>query len=399
VIGEFDDFLSSMALHRYYDYYFFKRDYDMQYQTANPDRSLFQMLSVNKEAVRTYRERNGAAPKLLRQSFFEANRYFEVIEKVRSVIVCYNEESRRIVSDLCAGCPADTYRSLLRKAQRYTVNTYRFNDLLRSGAIKEVSEGTGVYYLVDGHYDSCYGLRENSRMDAIIFRGNGMMNNIEYKLWGRRALFTDPVSKIGGEKYTYPIPTYQALKGITESIYWKPTIIWVIDSVRIMKPIRNESVNVKPLEYGGGNSLSIYTYLADVEYHVRAPFVWNENRSDLGKDRIDGKHYSQMKRAIEKGGRRDIFLGTRECQGYVEPCSFNEGVGAYDNTDSMAFGLMFHGFDYADEIGKNELNARFWMPEMKNGIIDFPSPEECRIRKHVRDYLPRKIHVSDLEAD
>ena len=221
------------------------------------------------------------------------------------------------------------------------------------------------------------------------------MNTVEYKLWGRRALFTDPVSKIGGEKCTYPIPTYQALKGITESIYWKPTIIWVVDAVRVMRPIRNESVNVKPLEYGGGNSLSIYTYLADVEYHVRAHFIWNRNRPDLEKDRIDGKHYSQMKRAIEKGGRRDIFLGTRECQGYVEPCPFDMGEGAYDNLESMSFGLMFHGFNYADETGDNVLDARFWMPEMKKGVVEFPPPEDCRLRKHVRDYTPCAVQISD----
>ncbi len=41
---------------------------------------------------------------------------------------------------------------------------------------------------------------------------------------------------------------------------------------------------------------------------------------------------------IERGGRRDIFLGTRECQGYVEPCVFGEGEGAYDAFD-MDFGI------------------------------------------------------------
>lgn len=77
-----------------------------------------------------------------------------------------------------------------------------------------------------------------------------MENSIEYRLWGIRALFTDPITKVGGEKYTYPVPTYQAIKGITESIYWKPTIEWHVDKIRIMKPIRNESVNVKLVNYG-----------------------------------------------------------------------------------------------------------------------------------------------------
>ena len=61
-------------------------------------------------------------------------------------------------------------------------------------------------------------------------------NTIEYKVYGKYALFTDPLTKIGGEKFTYQIPTYEALKGITESIYWKPTFVWIIDDVRVMNP-------------------------------------------------------------------------------------------------------------------------------------------------------------------
>ena len=224
-----------------------------------------------------------------------------------------------------------------------------------------------------------------------------MENAIEYRLWGPRALFTDPVTKVGGEKSTYPIPTYQALKGITEAIYWKPTIVWHVDKVRIMRPIRNESVNVKLIDYGDASvhDLSIFTYLRDVEYQVKAHFEWNENRPDLAGDRNENKHYFQARRALERGGRRDIFLGTRECQGYVEPCRFGEGEGIYDYCSNYPFGLMFHGFDYADETGKDELAARFWNPDMKNGVIEFICPEECTIRKHVKDYKPKLVGMSE----
>ena len=37
-------------------------------------------------------------------------------------------------------------------------------------------------------------------------------------------MFTDPITKIGGEKCSYHIPTYEAVKGILKSIYWKPNI-------------------------------------------------------------------------------------------------------------------------------------------------------------------------------
>ncbi len=215
-----------------------------------------------------------------------------------------------------------------------------------------------------------------------------MKNRIEFKVTGRSALFTDPLTKIGGEKCSYHIPTYEALKGIAKSVYWKPTFIWVIDKVRVIRRIRTQSKSVKPLAYGGGNSLAIYTYLADVEYQVQAHFEWNRYREDLAEDRNHIKHLSVAERMIEKGGRQDVFLGTRECQGYVEPCGFGEDRGDYDGCDKLAYGLMFHGFDYPDETGKNELHSRFWRPVMVDGVIEFQRPEECTVRKFVREMNP-----------
>ena len=216
-----------------------------------------------------------------------------------------------------------------------------------------------------------------------------MKNQIIFKVYGRYALFTDPVTKLGGEKCSYHLPTYEALKGITKSIYWKPTFTWIIDRVRIMKRIRTESKNVKPLDFGGGNTLAIYNYLSDVEYQVQAHFEWNTHREDLADDRNEGKHFNIAKRMVDKGGRRDICLGARECQAYVEPCEFGEEESFHDDSGEIAYGLTFHGFDYPDETGINELHTRFWHPKMTNGIIDFPRPESNElIRKFVREMTP-----------
>lgn len=209
--------------------------------------------------------------------------------------------------------------------------------------------------------------------------------NVSFKVYARNALFTDPVSRIGGDKCSYQVPTYEAVKGITKSVYWKPTFIWVIDRIRVMKRIRTESKNVKPIKMNGGNSLAIYNYLRDVEYQVEAHFEWNPFRDECyGGDRIVSKHLEIANRMILRGGRRDISLGTRECQGYVEPCVFGEGAGEYDGAGELAFGVMFHGFDYPDETGKSELWSRFWRPVMKDGVIEFPRPEKCEIRKFIR---------------
>jgi CRISPR-associated protein Cas5d len=233
---------------------------------------------------------------------------------------------------------------------------------------------------------------------------------IEFKVWARHALFTDPLTRIGGEKCSYHLPTYEALKGIAKSIYWKPTFIWIIDEVRIMKRIRTQTKGTKPLVFGGGNDLAIYTFLADVEYQVRAHFEWNEHRPELEGDRNSGKHADIARRMVERGGRQDIFLGTRDCQGYVESCKFGEGSGDYDDSGEIGYGLTFHGFDYPDETGMDEsrvgkLQARFWRPTMVNGVIQFPRPEDTSriVRKFVRDMTAKQFvldkNVCGVEAE
>ena len=227
--------------------------------------------------------------------------------------------------------------------------------------------------------------------------------SIEFQVTGRYALFTDPLSKVGGEKCSYHVPTYEALKGIAKSIYWKPTLIWVIDEVRVMKRIRTQTKGVKPLDLGGGNSLAIYTFLADVQYQVRAHFEWNEHRPELSDDRIEAKHHAIVQRMVDRGGRQDIFLGTRDCQGYVQACEFGAGAGELDDAGELAFGLMFHGFDYPDETGGTELHARFWRPTMVNGVVRFSHPQNCIERRFVRSMSVKPFglnqNIRPLDAD
>ena len=234
-------------------------------------------------------------------------------------------------------------------------------------------------------------------------------NLVTFELTGDYGLFSDPAMRVGGEKCSYQIPTYEALKGALASVYWKPTIIWYIDRVRIMNQIQTEVKGIKPIKYSeGGNDLAYYTYLKDCRYQVEAHFEWNENRPELACDRNENKHHNIAKRMIDKGGRRDIFLGARECQGYVTPCTFGEGEGAYDQLPELAFGLMVHGFTYPDEawstFTKDHMTVNFWRPVMKKGIIEFPRPEDCPIHKSIRTMEMKKFgaewnNFSMLEDD
>ena len=221
-------------------------------------------------------------------------------------------------------------------------------------------------------------------------------NSIQFKVYGKYALFSDPITRPGGEKFSYQTPTYQALKGIAESIYWKPTFIWHIDAVRVMKRIQTESKGIRPLNLSGGNDLAYYTYLRDVEYQVLAHFEWNEQRTELAFDRDEYKHHNIALRSVRQGGRRDIFLGTRECQAYVEPCVFGEGEGYYDTYGSIDFGILFHGFDYPDETGNSELGVRLWRQSMVDGIINFGPPATIERRRVVREYK-KDFRIKDFK--
>lgn len=214
-------------------------------------------------------------------------------------------------------------------------------------------------------------------------------NIVEFEVYGDYALFSDPLTRVGGEKCTYQVPTYEALKGVLASVYWKPTIVWVIDEVRVMNRIQTEVKSVRPIKYNGGNDLAYYTYLKDCRYQVRAHFEWNMNRPELAKDRNENKHYLIAQRMIQRGGRRDVFLGTRECQAYVEPCAFGEGLGAYDELERLDFGVMYHGMTYADEAyspeTENRMTVNLWRPVMEKGVIRFLRPEECPLHKPIRE--------------
>lgn len=222
-------------------------------------------------------------------------------------------------------------------------------------------------------------------------------NTVEFQVSGDYALFSDPAMRIGGEKCTYHIPTYEAVKGILHSTFWKPTIVWIIDEVRVMNTIQTETIAVRPIGYGGGNDLAYYTYLKDVCYQVRAHFEWNKNRPEFEADRNEHKYHNMARRMIVRGGRRDIFLGTRECQGYVEPCVFGEGAGFYDDmAGEVSYGFMYHGITYADEAvleeDKGKMTVRFFRPVMKKGgYISFCRPEECTEKRHIRDMSVRRF--------
>ena len=139
-------------------------------------------------------------------------------------------------------------------------------------------------------------------------------NRVRLRVWGDMACFTRPEMKV--ERVSYDIMTPSAARGILEAIYWKPEIIWVIEAITALKPIRfgnirrNEvgckmSSKVGKQMAGDTGSLGYAiedkrqqratTLLLDVAYIIEAHYEILDNAEP------PNKHYEVFKRRAEKG--------------------------------------------------------------------------------------------------
>src|SRR3954451_23089014 len=66
------------------------------------------------------------------------------------------------------------------------------------------------------------------------------MHLFRLKVWGPRALFSRPEMKV--ERVSYDVITPSAARGILEAIHWKPQMVWRIQRLLVLNPIRFESL-------------------------------------------------------------------------------------------------------------------------------------------------------------
>jgi len=161
--------LSPDTMARYFQYYFFERKKEMSYPVGadivGRDDTLLNMLSENSMAVAAGRS---APANYLRQSFMTAAKAFKSIDApTQGVIVPYVDggqlDGKKIIAELSAAFEVAKQFTLLRKAQQYTVNIFPqvMKRLQDKGALHEVQDGTGIFYLESRYYDSEFGLSED----------------------------------------------------------------------------------------------------------------------------------------------------------------------------------------------------------------------------------------------
>ncbi len=204
---------------------------------------------------------------------------------------------------------------------------------------------------------------------------------VRLKVWGDYACFTRPEMKV--ERVSYDVMTPSAARGILEAIYWKPAIVWEIDRIHVMKPVkfdnirRNEVLGKIPLAsvknaFQGKESVLFKDandervqraslVLRDVEYIIEAHFNLTDKAGP--EDTIE-KHYNVALRRMRKGQCfHHPYFGCREFPVQFE---FIEGeVLKSELKGKKDLGLMLWDIDFP-----KDMTPVFFRAEMNDGVID-----------------------------
>lgn len=222
---------------------------------------------------------------------------------------------------------------------------------------------------------------------------------------GDYACYTRPELKV--ERVSYDVPTPGALEGMLKSVYWKPSIRYVIDKIIVFHAIdfinirRNEVKDkvlysaVKNQMNGKGSDPCIYAsesrsqrasmILKNVKYGVEFHFELTGLRDEREEDG-ENKHFSIIKRRLEKGQ----YFRT-PCMGCSEfPVKRMELVEEFDENlisskilemGDVDLGFMSYKVAFSDQgrpVNDDWENPRFsdkastiyYRPHMVNGVID-----------------------------
>ena len=215
-----------------------------------------------------------------------------------------------------------------------------------------------------------------------------MGHGVKLKVWGDFACFTRPEMKV--ERVSYNVITPSAARGILEAIYWKPEIKWIIERIRVLKPViftnirRNEvsckipAGNVKQAMKEGKGALGIFVedwrqqraamVLRDVAYVIEARFELTDP-----SDTNTGKHKDIFIRRASAGKcHYHPYLGCREFPASFELLDADPPASELGDQD---LGWMLHDIDF-----RNGMQPRFFKAEMRSGVIEVPPPGSREVK-------------------
>ena len=214
--------------------------------------------------------------------------------------------------------------------------------------------------------------------------------SVKMEVWGNRALFTRPEMKV--ERVSYDIPTPSAARGMMESVYYHPGLVWHIDKIYVLNPIRFTNVrrnevdakilasDLRNAAQGGTKPLFLVTsesiqqraamMLQDVRYVIEAHFDMTEKAAPSDNP---GKFQDIIKRRLKRGQcYSQPYLGCRECTAHFR---LWEGGEIETISETRDLGWMLFDMDYTNP---SNIIPMFFRAKMVNGVVDVANCEVVR---------------------
>lgn len=210
------------------------------------------------------------------------------------------------------------------------------------------------------------------------------------EVWGDWALFTRPEMKV--ERVSYDVPTPGAARGMLEAVYFHPGMVWRIDRIYVLNPIRftnirRNEVDVKILAsdlhgamQGSEKPLGIITsnsiqqrasmMLKNVHYVIEAHFDMTDKATAADNP---GKFQDIIKRRLAKGQCfSQPYFGCRECTAYFTLWDKGDIKTIPETRD---LGWMLYDMDYSD---LSDITPMFFRARMVNGVVNIADCEVVR---------------------
>jgi CRISPR-associated protein Cas5d len=219
------------------------------------------------------------------------------------------------------------------------------------------------------------------------------------RVGGPLACFTRPEFKV--ERMSYPTITPSAARGVLEAVLWKPAILWHIDRIAVLSPIRftafrrNEVNNraVAPtaaVVLSGGQYSPFFAdddraqrntvALSKVDYRVDAHFTMTGR---AGPDDNPTKFVEMFRRRLASGQHfHQPYLGCREFIADVEPVNGDCPPAIPETRD---LGIML--WDIVYRKGANR--PVFFAATMIDGVVDVPPTAEAAVSTLKQTAIPK----------
>jgi len=224
------------------------------------------------------------------------------------------------------------------------------------------------------------------------------------EIWGDLACFTRPELKV--ERFSYPVMTPAAARGILEAIYWRPHFRWQVTAIEILNPPRyialrrnevKERANVEevlrwadrratpePLwadESDPGNDRKGRTQrqtmaLKDVRYRIHAEIrAWSGSSAELAA------FEAQFERHLRRGQcRLQPYLGCREFAGFFAVPS-NRAACPLDQDLGW---MVYDVFDLAKPATRGRPGracVSVFKATLRDGWLQVPEFESAEVRR------------------